>query len=79
MVGAPHERFGQQIVAFVVADPAFELSATEVQNACRTKLADYKVPRHLSLVPSLDRAVNGKIDQARWKNEAERLAERNDQ
>ncbi len=79
VVGAPHERFGQQIVAFVVADPAFELSATEVQNACRTKLADYKVPRHLSLVPSLDRAVNGKIDQARWKNEAERLAERNDQ
>ncbi|MEY4131582.1 MAG: hypothetical protein RLZZ31_1706, partial [Actinomycetota bacterium] len=33
----------------------------------------------LALVSSLDRAVNGKIDQARWKDEAKRLAERNDQ
>lgn len=78
VVGAPHERFGQQIVAFVVLEKGIECTAQELKEACRKSLADYKVPRHLSLVPSLERAVNGKIDQARWKDEAKRLAERND-
>jgi len=75
VVGAPHERFGQQIVAFIEPQPSTEPHLAEVQDHVRTRLAAYKVPRVMAVVPSIARAVNGKVDQARWRAEAVRLTE----
>ena len=75
VVGAPHERFGQQIVAFIEPQPATEPDLAEVRDHVRSRLAAYKVPRVMAVVPSIARAVNGKVDQARWRAEAVRLTE----
>ena len=73
MVGAPHERFGQQVIAFVELAPQVAVDAETLVGQLRTSLAAYKVPRHVSFVESIGRAANGKVDQARWKTEAERF------
>ena len=73
VVGAPHERFGQQVIGFVEANPGSELKIDELKVALQGRLAGYKVPRHLVVVESIGRAANGKVDQARWKAEAERI------
>jgi acyl-CoA synthetase (AMP-forming)/AMP-acid ligase II len=39
----------------------------------QSRLAGYKIPRHLVIVESIGRAANGKVDQARWKAEAARV------
>jgi len=74
VMGAPHERFGQQVVAFVEPVGGVELDAAELRDHVRTKLAAYKVPRLVAVVPDIGRAVNGKVDQARWRAEAARVA-----
>ena len=73
VVGAPHHRFGQQVVAFVELSPRAAADVDSLIGQLRTSLAGYKIPRHLSFVKSIGRAANGKVDQARWKTEAERF------
>jgi acyl-CoA synthetase (AMP-forming)/AMP-acid ligase II len=74
VVGAPHARFGQQIVAFVEPLDGVAVDDDQLRDHVRTMLAAYKVPRLVSIVPDIGRAVNGKVDQARWRSAAERLA-----
>lgn len=73
VVGAPHHRFGQQVVAFVELSPRAAADVDALIGQLRKSLAGYKIPRHLSFVKSIGRAANGKVDQARWKTEAERF------
>lgn len=73
VVGAPHERFGQQVIGFIETNSGESLDPGELRAQLQDRLAGYKVPRHLVIVDSIGRAANGKVDQARWKAEAERI------
>ena len=73
VVGAPHARFGEQVVAFVELSPRARGDVDALIGQLRMKLAAYKIPRQVSFVESIGRAANGKVDQARWKTEAEKL------
>jgi len=73
VMGAPHERFGQQVIGFVEVNPGAELEIDDLKASLQDRLAGYKVPRHLVIVETIGRAANGKVDQARWKSEAERI------
>ena len=73
VVGAPHARFGEQVVAFVELSPRARVDVDALIGQLRMKLAAYKIPRQVSFVESIGRAANGKVDQARWKTEAEKL------
>lgn len=72
VVGAPHERFGQQVVGFVEVAEGEVLDLDQLRGDLQARIAGYKVPRRLFLVESIGRAANGKVDQARWRAEAER-------
>jgi acyl-CoA synthetase (AMP-forming)/AMP-acid ligase II len=70
VVGAPHERFGQMVVAFVEPEPGATIDLDELSAHAHERLAGYKVPRRLQTVDTIGRAANGKVDQARWRTEA---------
>ena len=59
VVAAPHEKWGQTPVAFVVADPA--VTAPDVLAHCARELANYKKPSEVRLVPALPHNTSGKI------------------
>ena len=73
VVGAPHERFGQQVIAFVEPDAGVVLDLESVGASLQERLAGYKVPRRIVVVESIGRAANGKVDQGRWRAEATAL------
>jgi long-chain acyl-CoA synthetase len=52
------------VVRAVVATTLQELSYDAVVAWCRARLADYKVPRSVLLVPELPRTERGKLDRA---------------
>ena len=61
VIGVPHEEFGEQLSAYVVADPAASLTEQAVKAWVRERLAGYKVPRLVTFVDSVPRDDGGKI------------------
>jgi fatty-acyl-CoA synthase len=70
VVGVPHETYGEQIVAVVELRPGTELSEEELIGHVKGRLASYKAPRRMMVVPSIGRAPNGKVDYKRHRQEA---------
>jgi acyl-CoA synthetase (AMP-forming)/AMP-acid ligase II len=64
VVGIPDETWGERVVA-VVAAPGAALTEQELKDAVRRRLAGYKVPRAIVLLPALPRTPAGKLELAR--------------
>ena len=63
VIGAPHPDFGEGVVAVVVAKPGAALSAEGLIGALKTRIANFKVPKHLFVVPDLPRNAMGKVQK----------------
>jgi acyl-CoA synthetase (AMP-forming)/AMP-acid ligase II len=68
VVGTPHERWGEQVVAVVAPRSGSSVSLDEIRDHCRRSLADYKLPRALCIVDRVERGPNGKGDY-KWARE----------
>jgi 3-oxocholest-4-en-26-oate---CoA ligase len=62
VVGIPHERFGQAVVAVVQPEAGVTLTAEGVIAHSKANLASYKAPREVVFVDVLGRGPTGKID-----------------
>jgi acyl-CoA synthetase (AMP-forming)/AMP-acid ligase II len=68
VVGVPDERWGSAVTAVVEPIVGKEPTLEELADHCRTKVAGYKVPRHLVLVEQIVRSPAGKPDYP-WASE----------
>ncbi|REE97610.1 acyl-CoA synthetase [Thermomonospora umbrina] len=62
VVGLPDERFGQSVAAVVAPRAGAAPTLEELTEHCRGRLAGYKLPRRLELVPEVQRTAVGKSD-----------------
>jgi acyl-CoA synthetase (AMP-forming)/AMP-acid ligase II len=62
VVGVPDERWGQRVAAVVQPRAGTAPELASIQDHCRTKIAGYKVPRELHVVPLMQRSPSGKAD-----------------
>ena len=62
VVGVPDERLGEVGYAFVEA--AAPLDAEDLKRFCRTRIADFKVPRYFEFMAELPRTSTGKLARA---------------
>ena len=67
VVGMPDTRRGEQPVAFISANEGVKLDEKAIQHFVRERLADYKVPRRVVLLPVLPRNATGKILKTQLK------------
>jgi acyl-CoA synthetase (AMP-forming)/AMP-acid ligase II len=74
VVGVADERWGQRVAALVEPRPGAVPTLEELDEHCRTKVAGYKVPKELHLVPTVPRHPSGKPDYRRAKAVAEGAA-----
>jgi len=60
--GIPDEKWGELVAAAIVLRPGTNLSAEEVQQYCKTRIASYKLPRHIEfMTEELPKSGSGKI------------------
>jgi acyl-CoA synthetase (AMP-forming)/AMP-acid ligase II len=60
--GIPDEKWGELVAAAIVLRPGMNLSAEKVQQYCKTRIASYKVPRHIEfMTEELPKSGSGKI------------------
>jgi long-chain acyl-CoA synthetase len=63
VVGRPHERLGEEIVAFVSLRPGTEATPAEITEFARARLAAHKYPREVNIVDSVPLTSVGKLDR----------------
>jgi long-chain acyl-CoA synthetase len=61
VIGVPDARKGEQPLAFVCANEGVTLDAPALLQFLRERLADYKLPRQIMMLPGLPRNATGKI------------------
>jgi len=63
VVGVPHPDFGEVGVAVVVTKQGVKLDADSVVANLKSRLANFKVPKHCALVAELPRNTMGKVQK----------------
>jgi long-chain acyl-CoA synthetase len=61
VVGQPHERLGQEVVAYVVPRTGHRIDVGELSGWARERLAEYKYPRRIVVRDELPMTSTGKI------------------
>jgi fatty-acyl-CoA synthase len=65
VVGLPHERLGETVLAWIRLKPDCEATPEEIQEFCRGQIAYFKVPESIRFVDSYPITVTGKIQKYR--------------
>ncbi len=63
VIGVPHPDFGEAVVAVVVAKPSAKLNPEVMIAELKGKIANFKVPKRLIVVPELPRNAMGKVQK----------------
>lgn len=61
VIGLPDPALGEEIRAVVAFKPGQSASETELIDYCRERLAAYKYPRSITILPTLPKTATGKI------------------
>jgi fatty-acyl-CoA synthase len=63
VVPYPDPRLNEVVVAYVVTKSGATLPPEDIQNACRGKIASFKIPRHIVFVDELPMTASGKVQR----------------
>lgn len=61
IIGVPSEKFGEEVMAWVKVRKGFSITAEELQEYCKGRIAHYKVPKYWKFVDEFPMTISGKI------------------
>ncbi|GAA3698921.1 hypothetical protein GCM10022377_09910 [Zhihengliuella alba] len=71
VIGVPDERYGEEVMACIIPhEGAAELTAEELREYCRGRIAHYKIPRYVQIRSSFPMTVSGKVRKVEMRQEA---------
>jgi len=63
VIGVPDQRYGEEIMAWVVLREGVQVSEEEIRAFCRDQIAHFKIPRYIKFVEDFPMTVTGKIQK----------------
>jgi len=63
VIGVPHEKWGETVIALVVLAPGATVTERELIDHCRERIAHYKCPTRIELRDELARTATGKLQK----------------
>ncbi len=70
VIGVPDERYGEELMAWIVLRPGATLTSDAVKEFCRGQIAHFKVPRYISFVDAFPMTVTGKVQKYKMRQTA---------
>src|SRR5579884_966631 len=67
VIGVPDERFGEEIMAWVVLREGATCTEDDLREFCRGRIAHYKVPRYWRFTDDFPMTVTGKVQKFRMR------------
>jgi fatty-acyl-CoA synthase len=68
--GVPSERYGEEVAAWVKLASGSNLTADDLDAACRGRIASFKIPRYWKFVDAFPMTVSGKVQKFRMREMA---------
>ncbi|AGB50079.1 acyl-CoA synthetase (AMP-forming)/AMP-acid ligase II [Methanomethylovorans hollandica DSM 15978] len=75
VVGIPDKKYGEIAGAFVMLNDGIQLAEEDIQDYARTKIARYKVPKHIFFVKEYPLTASGKVQKFKLRELAIQLLE----
>jgi malonyl-CoA/methylmalonyl-CoA synthetase len=63
VIGVPHADFGEGVVAVVVPENVADVNEHDIIDACKARLANFKVPKRVVFVDELPRNTMAKVQK----------------
>jgi fatty-acyl-CoA synthase len=70
VIGVPDQRYGEELMAWVIPRSGASLDADDVRRFCQGRIAHYKVPRYVKLVDGFPMTVTGKVQKFKMREQA---------
>jgi fatty-acyl-CoA synthase len=70
VIGVPDERFGEELMAWVIPRGSAALDTESVRSFCQGRIAHYKIPRYVKVVNAYPMTVTGKVQKFKLRDEA---------
>jgi fatty-acyl-CoA synthase len=70
VVGVPDERYGEELMAWIIPRPGASLDREDVESFCRGKIAHQKIPRYVTLTDAFPMTVTGKVQKYKLRERA---------
>jgi fatty-acyl-CoA synthase len=67
VIGVPDQRFGEELMAWVIPREGASLDADGVRHFCQGRIAHYKVPRYVKVVDGFPMTVTGKVQKFKMR------------
>jgi fatty-acyl-CoA synthase len=67
VVGIPHARLGEILVAWVRLQPGADATEEEIREWCQGQIAYYKIPEHIRFVDHFPATLSGKIQKYKMR------------
>ena len=63
VIGVPDQRYGEELMAWIIPREGTSLDREQVESYCRGKIAHHKIPRYVKLVDAFPMTVTGKVQK----------------
>ncbi|MEA2512626.1 MAG: fatty-acyl-CoA synthase [Thermomicrobiales bacterium] len=70
VVGIPDERYGEEVMAWVILKEGESATDDELRDYCRGRIAHYKVPRYWKFTDGFPMTITGKIQKYKMRETA---------
>jgi fatty-acyl-CoA synthase len=70
VIGVPDERFGEELMAWIIPRGGASLDADAVRAFCEGRIAHYKIPRYVKTVDAFPMTVTGKVQKFKMREQA---------
>ena len=67
VIGVPDERYGEELMAWIIARPGSDIDQDRVREFCHGRIAHYKIPRYVKLVDEFPMTVTGKVQKFKMR------------
>jgi fatty-acyl-CoA synthase len=70
VIGVPDQKYGEEVMAWVVLRPGEQSVEEDIREYCRGKIAHYKVPRYVKFTDGFPMTVTGKVQKYKMREMA---------
>ena len=70
VIGVPSRKYGEEVMAWVKVKPGETLTANELQDYCKGKIAYFKIPAYFKFTDTFPMTVTGKVQKFKMREQS---------